>query len=81
MPASGPWNWLKICVKMTATATGATMYGSRMLMRQNVLALIAWSSTAAMIVATMTCGTAERTKMLMVLRKAFQKAESVSTAM
>ena len=40
-PAIGPLYWLKIWVKITATATGATMYGSSTDIRQNVLALSA----------------------------------------
>jgi hypothetical protein len=80
-PAMGPWYWLKICAKITATATGATMYGNRMLMRQKVLPRSAWSSRAARPVAITSWGMADSRKMLIVLRNAFQKNGSFSTEM
>ena len=63
----------KIAVKMRPTATGATTKGSSTLMRQNVLARMLRSSTAAMKIARISCGTLESTKMLKVLRSAVQK--------
>src|SRR5690606_8563875 len=62
-----------IALKMSPTATGATTNGTSTLMRQNVLARMLRSSTAAMKIARMIWGTLESTKMLKVLRSAVQK--------
>jgi hypothetical protein len=60
-------------LKMRPTATGATTKGSSTAMRQKVLARMFRSSTAAMKIARMSCGTEESRKMLKVLRSAVQK--------
>jgi hypothetical protein len=65
--------------KMSATATGVTTYGMSTPIRQKVLARRFWSSTAAMKVAAMICGTLESRKMLIVLNSEFQKSSSWSS--
>ncbi len=49
-------------------------------MRQNVLARRFWSRTAAMVMATTSCGMVESRKMLTVLNSEFQKKRSCSTS-
>jgi hypothetical protein len=66
--------------KIRVTATGVTTYGIRTLMRQNVLALMFWSRTAAISTAPTSCGMAESRKMLTVLKRLFQKKGSFSSA-
>ncbi len=69
-----PWLSPNMLLKISATATGAMTYGSRTLIRQNVLARMLRSSIAAMKIASASCGTDDSRKMLNVLRRATQKS-------
>ena len=69
----------KAWLKMRATAAGVTTYGSRTLMRQNVLARRFWSRIAAMKTAATSWGTADSTKMLKVLKIEFQNHGSANS--
>ncbi len=66
--------------KIIETATGATTYGSRTPMRQNVAARRFWSSSAAIAIAAITWGTEDSRKIETVLRRDFQNVGCASTS-